>query len=180
MSCPTSTNHTNQIYIYIYDNVIHVISTFGCDNLLVKTFKSVERLTPFKFQFVKKTAPTLNQKLCHLKTLSWDHHYGKPKPCARSRCKCCKTMSNNGTVIGGDGKKHKVLDSGCTADLVIYCATCKHCEHKLYVGKTTNTLAERKSQHKSDFGKVIGKGMSNVTLNDSHDSCLRVTFVHRT
>ena len=152
------------------DNVIRVISTFGNDNILVKTLKSVERLTPFRFQFIKKTAPTLNQKLCHPKALSWDNNYGKPRLCARTRCKCCKTMSKSESVVGGDGKKHKVLDSGCTTDLVIYCATCKLCEHKLYVGKTINTLAERKAQHKSDFGKVIVKGSSNVAINDTNDS----------
>ena len=115
------------------ENIVRIISTFGCDNILVKTFKTVESLTPFKFEFVKKTAPTLFNKLCQPKSLSWNHEYGKPKPCGRNRCQCCNTMSKNECMVGSDGKKHKVLDSGCTADLIIYGCNCNLCINKPYV-----------------------------------------------
>jgi hypothetical protein len=151
------------------ENTIRIISTFGCDEFLVKTFKSVEMLTPFKFQFVKKTAAKFRNKLCHPKSLSWNQDYGTPRPCARKRCQCCKSLSTNDYVIGGDGKSHKVMDSGCTSDLAVYGATCHLCGN-LYVGKTTNMIAKRKSKHKSDFKKVIEKGILNISVDDNLDS----------
>ena len=59
---------------------------------------------------------------------------------------------------------YKENDSGCTSDLIIYGCNCNLCINKPYVGKTTNMLADRKSEHKYDFGKIIEKGISNINL----------------
>ena len=135
-------------------------------------------LTPFHFQFVKTVAPTLGGMLIHPKSLSWRHKSGIPLKCNRKRCMCCNVLLERDTVLGGQNKQFKVLDSDCTSDLVVYAATCKEC-YKLYVGKTVNMISLRKSKHKSDFGQILKKGTSIIDSDGNADPYALGLHLHK-
>ena len=78
------------------DGVINVISTFGRDDFLCKIAESVSKTlisnkVVSKFEYTKKTAPSLRNKLCNSKYISLDKKkYGTSTSCKRPRCKNCK------------------------------------------------------------------------------------------
>ena len=73
-------------------------------------------------------------------------------PCGK--CKLCPLI-NNSKTIENENKKIKVnikTEGSCQSTGIIYAARCKK-HNKLYIGKTTETLATRFSKHKYDILK---------------------------
>ena len=63
-----------------------IISTYGQDNILCNIVKSTtphltENKIIQKFQYVKKTAPSLRNTLSNSKQISLQKKYGKSNPC---------------------------------------------------------------------------------------------------
>ena len=71
---------------------LRIVSTFGCDNELCDTLKSISGLLPFKLEYVKKTGASLNSKLCKSKLISTGPKFGTTENCNRNRCKTCNYM----------------------------------------------------------------------------------------
>jgi len=131
---------------------LRVVSTFGCDTELCKTVQSVSSLLPFKLEYVKKTGPSLNTKLCKSKFVSTGHKYGSTLNCNRNRCKACNYMSKKNKVaeVLNPDKFYKSASGTCCSKNVIYHAECKLCA-KPYIGKTTQMICGRISEHKSCY-----------------------------
>ena len=131
---------------------LRVVSTFGGDTELCDTLDSVSGLLPFKLDYVKKTGASLNSRLCKSKFISTGPKYGTTSNCSRSRCKACIYMSNKVKVKDSSGKFHKTGSGTCTTRNCVYLAECKLCS-KPYVGKTTQMVCGRISEHKSCYNK---------------------------
>ena len=154
-SLPRNLEPTNNNLNDVVDSeldTIRIVSTFGCDQVLVKTFESVSKLVPFKFDYVKKTGASLEKLLCKSKHISTGPKYGKSTRCIRTKCKSCMYMSEKDSIIGSSGKSFKTASGTCSSKNVIYAASCKLCS-KVYAGKTTQMLCGRISKHKSYFHK---------------------------
>ena len=142
---------------------LRVVSTFGGDTELCDTLKSVSGLIPFKLEYVKKTGASLNSRLCKSKFISTGPKYGITTRCGRRRCKACNYMSNKAKIRDSSGKVHKSGSGNCTTRNCIYLAECKLCNIP-YVGKTTQMVCGRISEHKSCYNKyrknkgIIPKG----------------------
>ena len=128
------------------------MSTFGCDQELVKTFESVSKLVPFKFDYVKRTGAPLEKLLCKSKHISTGPKYGKSTRCNRTKCKSCFYMSDKDSIIGSSGRSFRTASGSCSSKNLIYAASCNLCR-KVYVGKTTQMLCGRISKHKSYYNK---------------------------
>ena len=141
------------------DRVINVISTFGRDDVLCKIAESVSQTlisnkVVSKFEYTKKTAPSLRNKLCNSKYISLDKKYGTSTSCKRPRCKNCKLMSEGCSINDSNGKKHKTAKGTCTSSNIIYAATCKLCL-KNYTGKSTQLFSNRNNGHRAKFVKYV-------------------------
>ena len=139
-SLESSKNTTNEVESEV--DTIRIVSTFGCDQELVKTFESVSKLVPFKFDYVKRTGAPLEKLLCKSKHISTGPKYGKSTRCNRTKCKSCFYMSDKDSIIGSSGRSFRTASGSCSSKNLIYAASCNLCR-KVYVGKTTRMLCGR-------------------------------------
>ena len=126
----------------------------------------------FKFNHIKRTAPSLNNSLCRTKYPSLGPKFGTSVACGNPICKCCIQMSGKDTVdlkVGLKRKRTKVRcgKGDCSSRNVIYLVKCKCCD-KHYVGKTTQQLHSRMNQHRWCFGNFITK-QGNINLQTEKD-----------
>ena len=146
------------------EKVVRVISTYGRDEQLCNLSKSVSKVlihnkVVSKFEYVKKTAASLKNKLCNSKYVSLEKRNGPSRKCERSRCKNCVRMSGANKIVDSTGKKHNSVGGDCTSRNIIYAATCQLCQ-KNYTGKSTQMCACRNSGHLGKYTKYI-KDMAN-------------------
>ena len=163
---------------------IRVISTFDTDHQIVEvTKKQASNLSLTKsfsssntaqtgsssksnnsvFKYVKRTGPSLKNKLVRVKDLALGKH-GKTEPCNKSRCKLCEMISDH-TDLTVNGFKITSARGLCTTYNIIYLFLCTICT-KPYVGRTVSSLNIRANQHRSAFYKVL-KFSNNSELNES-------------
>ena len=141
---------------------IRVMSTFGCDTALVDTVKKYESCLsqsksfnnsttskPPIFQYVKKTGPSLKNRLVKVKNLALSHNHGCSKPCKARNCKCCKIISPKDEYTI-NGKHVKCKPGSCYTYNIIYMIVCKCCG-KVYIGRTVRQLRTRLGEHRRAF-----------------------------
>ena len=109
------------------DNRIRIISTYGCDKVLVdivdntskmlkssKMFCKSNLANPYKF--TKRVRPSLKSLLCNSNRVCVGPKFGITSPCGRARCQSCKLMSN----------KRFIILNGQTRELYFqYCPLCR-------------------------------------------------------
>ena len=152
-------------------NPIRIISTFGVDKELCKVTESVSGFLPSKFQYVKKTGPTLKSMLCKSKHISTGNPKGRTTPCNRNKCQTCHFMSNLDHAISTDKKKFKTAAGSCTSKNIIYSTVCKLCT-KPYVGKTTLMTCGRVCLHKSAYNRYrkLKGNIAGLNMEDMDDT----------
>ena len=161
------------------DDKIRVVSTYGCDNdiaveedlLKTKSFKSsnpgTKNVQKQKlFSFVKKTGPTLRQKLVKVKQLAVGQKFGKFRHCGQKKCSCCKFGSTK-TNFSVNNKPFKTAPGSCRSYNLVYMLRCKCCR-KVYIGRTIQELRDRMNQHRQKFYAILS-GKAVVTDNDDAD-----------
>ena len=159
---------------------IRVISTFQGDSQLIKvtesythelsqtrTFsKTSSNDKPKIFQYVKRTAPSLMNKLVRSKQLAMGGTTRTSRPCNKPNCKLCKMVctEERRTI---NGCKFNSTNGTCSTYNVIYLFTCSIC-NKPYIGRTVCQLNSRVSQHRAAFYKALSlvKENSNDSLHD--------------
>ena len=157
----TPRNQSNQS---VSDDCIRVITTYGCDEHLIKSVKSAEksllRTRSFSrsqkvFQFVNKTAYSLRNQLSSLKNLALGNKHGQTTACNSNLCSCCELISMyeehnvNGTIV-------KSVYGTCKTYNIIYLAECHLCNiSKFYVGRTTTQLNTRCNGHRSKYYAIL-------------------------
>ena len=141
--------------------LINVITKHSPILSLTKSFHE-KSVNSNLFQFVKRTGPSLKNKLVSVKDLAMGSKTGKTKPCGHRNCKCCDMISeldkhkiNNKVIIPASGT--------CASYNVIYCFICQLCTKK-YVGRTVNQLNSRTNQYRSAFYRVISLHNASIDL----------------
>lgn len=165
------------------NDTIRVSSTYGCDDHLTKSVKKViphlnntvsfkSKSTAVKFQFVKKTAPSVGSKLACLKRLSLGikQQEGITR-CKAPRCQCCKLLPASPVpLIKVNGRKVTLPSGNCKSKNIVYLAECNLCRDKWYIGRTVQPLNKRINGHRQSFTKLVAKGIMNEKLCDSEDT----------
>ena len=131
---------------------VMVISTYGRDKQLVNTINNLKNnCESLKFQFVKKSGPSLGNILAKSKSTALGHPFGKTSPCPRARCGNCDLMSGNDFIkMMSSSKIINTAYGSCITRMLIYHTNCKICE-KSYVGKTVQILGDRINGHRNKF-----------------------------
>ena len=151
---------------------ITVVSTYGRDQPLTNILENIPNKAKFKFKYVKRTAPSLRNKLCKSKYHSLGPKLGFSVKCNRNRCKSCKMMSNKNSIttkLGGKKRRIHTSSGKCTSKNVVYSVRCKCC-NKNYVGRTTQTLSERTNCHRACFLKYVKSNGRCVIPTDKLDA----------
>ena len=105
-----------------------------------------------KFQFVKKSGPSLGNILAESKSTALGHPFGKTSCCPRARCGNCDLMSGNDFIkMMSSSKIINTAYGSCITRMLIYHANCKICK-KSYVGKTVQILGDRINGHRNQGG----------------------------
>ena len=141
---------------------VMIISTYGRDKQLINTVKDLEsKCENINFQFVKKSAPSLNNILTKSKYTALGPPLGKTVGCPRDRCKNCKLMSGKDSIVASPSTKIiKTACGSCISRMLIYHANCKLCK-KSYVGKTVQILGDRINGHRNKFYDCLRGVMSD-------------------
>ena len=147
---------------------IMLISTFGRNKPLIDATRKIEKKFPsLKFQTINKTASSLRNMLEKTKNISLGPQKGKTEKCNRRRCKSCALMSEKNFITCKNTKRKYFSSFGsCLSKNTIYNAECKHCG-KMYVGKSTQSLCDRISGHRSLFYDCISK---NGNINNKRST----------
>ena len=109
--------------------------------------------SPSLFQFVKKTGPSIRNRVVKLKNLALGGRSGRTQPCGARNCKCCKMISDsenctyNNTIVNFVG-------GTCSSYNIIYVFICKLICNKCYVGRSTRPLKTRVGEHRRSFYKL--------------------------
>ena len=162
------------------DNV-HIISTFGTDELLVQCVKEaiphLQNTSSFRskdvsFKFVKKTAPSVGSKLAVLRKMSLGIGLGGTSKCGlHGNCKCCNvTLATPMPQLTVNGQKVNLPNGNCKSKNIIYLAKCKLCVDNCYVGRTVQPLNKRVCGHRQGFTNVVEKGQNFVNALDTDDT----------
>ena len=169
------------------EKTVKVISTHGRDDILCNISKSVSKVLidnklVSKFEYIKKTAPSLKNKLCNSKYISLDERCGRSRECNRPRCKNCIRMSGLSKITGSDGKKYNSASGSCISRNIIYAATCELCSQN-YTGKSTQMCACRNSGHRGKCLKYIkdmekGGNHQKYTLDDEYSLGIHLFIKH--
>ena len=153
---------------------IQITSTYGCDSEIVSVAKKFEpyllRTTSFKnndgnnklFHFVKKTGPSLSNKLVKLKELAVGPNCGQTVKCKSKNCKCCKMICED-QHVKINNKKAICAQGNCDSYNIVYQFTCKVCQ-ETYIGRSTRKLRQRVLEHRNAFYDVL-KG-NKVNFDD--------------
>ena len=123
---------------------VRIISTYGTDDLLVNCVKDtipyLQDTNSFKsktvkFNFTKKTAPSVGSKLSVLKKMSLDIGNSGTTKCEASNCQCCNVVpSSPKSKINVNGQKVFLPNGDCKSKNIIYLAECNLCTDNCYVG----------------------------------------------
>ena len=162
---------------------VRVISTFGSDQDLVESVKSVEptlsRTRSFTgtssssasaniagslisssaappqpiFKFVRKTGTSLRRKLVKAKQFADDLTKPHTRPCGSSHCGTCNLISTEPSVTI-NGQRAKSVTGSCISYNIVYLFKCQLCD-MCYVGRTVQTLRARVNEHRAHFYKLI-------------------------
>ena len=117
-SSPVTNTHT-----------VRIVSTFGTDELLVNCVKNaiphLQNTASFKtkdvrFNFTKKTAPSIGSKLAVLKKMSLGIHSGGTSKCGgHTNCQCCDVISARPkSSITVNGQKVYLPSGNCKSNKV--------------------------------------------------------------
>ena len=154
---------------------ILIISRNGSNEKLVKSVRNAEeellRTDSFKnsqrplFQFVKKTASNVGNKLAVLKSLALGDRRGPTVPCnSHAKCMCCKMIGSKNTEVV-NGLPVPCAPGNCKTKNTIYLVTCKLC-CKCYIGRTVQPMRIRMSGHRGNFYKVLAHEEIDETKDD--------------
>ena len=142
---------------------IRVVSCFKTDTELVKIFKSAEqdlkstkvfeKIDDKLFTFIKKTTPSLGNKLSTVRCLALGNKFGPNHPCNCKGCTFCKLISPESEHVI-NGVKVKTAPGTCESYNLIYLGKCSLCT-KFYVGRTIQQIRTRVNGHRATFYKII-------------------------
>ena len=154
---------------------IRIVTTFGADDEIINSIKKFEgQLLKTKsfnaenykspssnstdpksnlFQWVKKTGPSLRNRLVKTKNLALGMKHGVTKPCKQRNCQACGMICSKES-LQICGKKVKPSPGNCSSYNIIYLFVCKICG-KPYVGRTTNELKCRGGEHRRAFYDIL-------------------------
>ena len=151
------------------DNTIRVISTYGRDERLVNILQRADQMNEkVHFNYVKKTAPSLQQILVKPKNIALGNTRGKTMKCTRGKkCLSCDLMSGKDKIKGRQKKSYLTTKGNCISKNLVYHAECKHCK-KVYVGKTTQILSNRINGHRNKFQDFRKKRGHKLKISDDH------------
>ena len=160
------------------DNRSRVISTYGCDKVLVDIVENASKMlksskmfcrsnlgNPYKF--TKRVGLSLKSLLCNSNRVCIGPTFGITSPCGKARCQSCKLMSNKRSIIL-NGQKFQTAPGNCTFSIVLYAGVCvfNSCKSH-YTGKTTQPMNERINGHRSDLKKYFEKQGALDANNDT-------------
>ena len=165
-------------------NLVRLVSTFGSDTDIVNSVNKFERdlsrtrsfsageissqepivnnptelhTKPVRkiIQHVKKTGPSLRNRLVKTKNLAIGHRFGQTTPCNSRNCKCCEMLSDllhfsvNGLLVN-------VALGTCASYNIIYLIRCTipNC-NKAYTGRSVRTLRVRIGEHRRAFYQIL-------------------------
>ena len=134
-----------------------------------------------KFNFTKKTAPSIGSKLSVLKKISLDIHRGGTTKCKSSdKCQCCDVISPSPqSKVAVNGQTVFLPNGNCKSKNVIYLSQCKLCVDQYYVGRTVQPLHKRVCGHRQGFTNVVSKGLNYINSPDTDDTfCLGIHLFH--
>ena len=134
-----------------------------------------------KFQFIKKTAPSLKSSLSNSKQIALRNRHGTSVACGRE-CKNCNLMSGNDHIRTSNGRKINTASGNCLSRNIVYAATCLLCS-KNYTGRSTQQHASRNNGHRAKYiryGKQVANGVQiNVSdLDDEYSLGIHLHDVH--
>ena len=104
------------------------------------------------FQFVKKTGPSLKNRLVNVKNLALRNTFGRTSKCGTKNCKCCKMVSDK-TAFAYKDKTVKAAGGSCSSYNIIYLFECRLCGSR-YVGRSTRALRTRVGEHRRAFYRL--------------------------
>ena len=160
---------------------VRIVSTHGTDKLLVNCVKNaiphLQNTASFKtknvkFNFTKKTAPSIGSKLSVLKKMSLGIRRGGTVKCTaqKSQCKCCDVISPSPiSHVTVNGQNVHLPSGNCKSKNIIYLCKCNLCANKFYVGRTVQPLHKRVSGHRQDLTSVVSQGLNYVNSPDISD-----------
>ena len=169
---------------------VRIVSTYGTDELLINCVKNaiphLQNTASFKskdvrFNFTKKTAPSIGSKLSVLKKMSLGICSGGTLKCGgHGNCQCCDVISSNPkSNITVNGQKVYLPSGDCKSKNIIYLSECNLCTNKCYVGRTVQPLHKRVNGHRQGLNNVVCKGLNFVNSPDSDDIfCLGMHLFH--
>ena len=105
------------------------------------------------FQYVKKTGPSLRNRLINTNNLALGDKYGLTKPCNQRNCKCCKMVSKKET-FKVNNKIVKTATGNCSSYNIVYLFVCNVCK-KPYVGRSTRALNTRTGEHRRAYYDIL-------------------------
>ena len=135
-------------------NDLILTSTFGRDKPLCAAVKETCEPYHLNVKYVSKTGATLKNSLTNLKYISLGTKYGNTGPCGKPRCESCPLMSGKNEIVN-NRTKFKTAKGNCKTRNIVYDATCKLCENKRYVGKSTQPCHKRINGHRNSLKKFV-------------------------
>jgi ferredoxin len=146
LSQKTNTSRYNTIQQLVQQPLIVFLRNKKLHNILVRakqtTTTSTEQLATLFNSDKSMTTTTAARKI--LPKYS--------KKCGKTRCSTCSHFIENNKFTSTTTKQKfqikQQYEFGCTSSNIVYLITCTKC-NKQYVGKTTKTLKERITRHRS-------------------------------
>ena len=141
-----------------------VISTFGSDSDLLNITEKFEpnlasspslatssttddaTSQPKIFNYVKRTAPSLKNKLVKVKQMALNTGIVGTKPCSHKRCMTCPAISDL-PIHRINGRNIKPRSGTCLTYNIIYALHCTVCD-KYYIGRSIRKLVEHFGEHR--------------------------------
>ena len=105
--------------------------------------------------YVKKTGPSIKNRLVNNRQFSINSKVTKSSPCHQRNCKTCPMIVNKEELLI-DGKKVKSAPGTFHSYNVIYGIICSLC-NKYYLGRTTRPLHERITEHRIKYYELLTK-----------------------
>ena len=148
-----------------------VISTFGSDSDLLKVTENFEpnlasspslanssttddaSPQPKIFNYVKRTGPSLKNKLIKVKQMALNTGIVGTKPCRHKRCMTCPAISDL-PIHRINGRNIKPRSGTCLTYNIIYALHCTVCD-KYYIGRSIRKLVERFGEHRRKYYQLV-------------------------
>ena len=117
------------------------------------------------FQYVKRTGPSIRNRVVKVKNLAVGPRFGKTKACGVKNCKCCQTCSDRKSNKY-NGCKVRTAAATCMTYNIVYLVVCSICG-KHYVGRSTRSLRERLGEHRRHYYRACKtKNPPNMPVED--------------